>query len=158
MTNNPTTPPRTRRPPADILDAGPPADDEAEAAVIASVLIDPRLIDDVAPLLDPHDFRCIDLRMIFEAMLSLKASGKPCDATLVVGVLRDAGQLQLDHTGDPGQGPTIGRIKRLLDDLLPSAAHAGHYAGRVREVSRRRSAYYRGVRLLGAVQRTGVRF
>jgi replicative DNA helicase len=158
---------RNCKPPTDLLDAGPPRDECAERAVLASIVIDPRIIGDVAALLAPDRFYDPRHEAIYSAMLRLHQRGIPCDATLLVGALDGVGHL--DRSGH-GEWVSIGYLERLLHDLLPSAAHWRHYADRVVEVSRRRRSYYRGIRLLGAAgradppgtakqkQRAGVRF
>src|SRR5262245_3114074 len=121
----------------DILETGPPTDEFAERAFLASLILDPRLADAALPMLTASDFWNIRNRTIFVAMLDLHEAGKPTDTTLVVGQLRDNGQL-----GDGGDDqPTIACLTDLFE-LLPTAVHVGYYARRIREVAERRHAHY----------------
>jgi replicative DNA helicase len=132
-----------------LIDAGPPRDEWAERAVLASIISDPRIVGDVAERLSPDDLTGPREQAIYLAMLRLHRRGVPCDATLVWGELCDSGHA--DRTGD-GERVTVGGLLGLFD-LLPSAARWAHYVVRVLKVSRERRAYYRGIRLLGAVGR-----
>jgi replicative DNA helicase len=73
------------------LSRAPPHETEAERAVLAVVLLEPRCFDEVTLALEPADFTDDVNRTIFAAMLRLKQRGLPADATLVVGELRDDG-------------------------------------------------------------------
>ena len=113
------------------LDDAPPCDIEAERAVLAVVLLEPRRITEVIAVLTPADFTDQSNRTIFEAMLQLQERGLPPDATLVTGELRDGGQYNVE----------VGISTATLADLFqlfPLVRHLPHYLGRVLEMSRRR--------------------
>jgi replicative DNA helicase len=78
------------------FDCAPPCDIEAERAVLAAVLLEPRRIGDVTAALKPIDFADRAHRTLFTAMLSLQQRGLPADATLVVGELCDRGQYNVE--------------------------------------------------------------
>jgi replicative DNA helicase len=66
----------------------PPHSVEAEESVIGGVLVHPRRLLDVIPLLKPDDFYQPALRAIYEAMLELDGASKPVDALTVVEQMR----------------------------------------------------------------------
>jgi replicative DNA helicase len=57
------------------FDSTPPCDIDAERAVLAVVLLEPRQISDVAAALEPADFADEAHRTIYAAMLRLQRRG-----------------------------------------------------------------------------------
>lgn len=57
-----------------------PFSNEAERAVLASVLLSPKVLEDVAARLVPEDFYHPQHRMLFTAMQELSEAGSPLDA------------------------------------------------------------------------------
>ena len=100
-----------------------PADETAERAVIASVLIDNRTLDTVADLVQPLDFYSEIYEHMYQAMISLKRDGLAIDTVTLERRLRD-----LNICPD-GYDVIVGR---LLRDSL-SSVHADDYAHIVRE-------------------------
>jgi replicative DNA helicase len=86
-------------------------------------------------------------RTIFAAMLRLDQAGAPPNVTLLIGNLRDHGELGADHTG-----VTHSDIAYLFH-WRPLAWYLPDYVKRVADVSRRRHAYCRGIKLVQAARR-----
>ena len=112
------------------LDNSPPHDFDAERAVLACVLLDPARITEVAASLEPADFAGEANRTIYEAMLRLHSAGKPVDATLLVGELRDRGQY---NAKDGVSAATLVELFRPA----PLVRELPQYLSRVLEISRR---------------------
>ena len=104
----------------------PPHDHAAETCLLASLLLDPDARVEHVPALAPSDFFSPDHAAIFSVVADLTRRHRPVDAVLLRAEL-DSRQL-LDEVG--GQA-YIGEIL----NAVPSAAHAAHYAGIVREKS-----------------------
>jgi replicative DNA helicase len=71
----------------------PPHDKEAEEAVLGSILIEEKKLDEVAQLLRPEHFYFRNNGRIFEAFLALNAKNSPIDIVQVGTYLRDKGTL-----------------------------------------------------------------
>jgi replicative DNA helicase len=71
----------------------PPHDKEAEEAVLGSILIEEKKLDEVAQLLRPEHFYFRNHGRIFEAFLALGAKNSPIDIVQVGTYLRDKGTL-----------------------------------------------------------------
>lgn len=67
----------------------PPADLDAEAAVLGAVLVSPRVLDDVSPFLTASDFQRPQHQWIYDAMLTLRSQGQPIDPITVAGAVAD---------------------------------------------------------------------
>jgi len=132
---------------SEILDRLPPQSLEAEKAVLGSMLLDPLLCDDVAPILRPEDFYARAHRKLYAHMLAIHDGGGRIDAMLLVERLKAAGELE-----------AIGGVAYLAEvaQSVPVAAHAMHYAGIVVEKSRRRAIILAATEMLRAAWDTGV--
>ena len=132
-----------------------PANTDAEAAVLGSILIDPRAITDVMTEVSPADFYLVKHRAVYEAMLALHNERRPIDMVTLPDHLERVGKLKL-----------VGGDTALTGLLLvvPSAIEAVHYARIVRETGVRRAmldaatelaklAYDEGAPLEDALQR-----
>jgi replicative DNA helicase len=131
---------------ADLLDRGPPSDPEAEAAVLASVLLRPDLFADVSKAISLSDFVDPIHIAIYTAMQSLHRRGQPIEPTLLVGELRDVGRFGTDHAK-----VQLADLVHLFK-LYPVPSNFKHYCDRLQTISRRRSAHMSGVRLLQEAQ------
>lgn len=103
----------------------PPHDLEAEKAVISSVLLDGRVLDQVRAILpDGEAFYSDSHRRIYEAAIAVKEAGSPVDIQTVASYLRDRDRLQ-----------AMGGILYLtkIVDATPSVAHVPAYASIVLE-------------------------
>ena len=113
------------------FDGAPPCDINAERAVLAVVLLEPRQLAEVTAVLTPADFADQTNRAIYQAMLRLQRRGLPPDPTKVVGELRVAGLYNAED------GVSAATLVDLFQ-LLPLVRHLPHYLDRVLEMSRRR--------------------
>ncbi|MDA8198114.1 MAG: replicative DNA helicase [Thermaerobacter sp.] len=119
----------------------PPQHLEAELAVLGALLIDPATADDVAPLLDAQDFYRDAHREVFLAILELlSSSGRQVDVITVSDQLRRRGTLD-----------QVGGLPFLMElaEIVPTSAHAVHYARIVREKSVLRRIIETGGHMVG---------
>ncbi len=111
------------------IERTPPHDLDAEVSVLGSMLLDNEVIGELVSLLRPEDFYRESHRRLYDTMISLYDGGKGVDAVLLREELRRRGDLDAVGGADA--------IVNLLD-RVPTAAHALHYAGIVRDASIRR--------------------
>ncbi len=102
----------------------PPQDLDAEAAVLASVLLTSEAFDRVQEILQPDHFYADRHRRIFEAVLDLQREGRPVDLISVAGWLRDRERLH-----QVGGSPYLAQ----LADATPAVANVEHHARVIRE-------------------------
>lgn len=76
-----------------------PMSEDAERAVIGSVLIAPETFDDIAPWLAPDDFFIVRHRYVWDALSRLAKRGETIDAITITHELKAMGRLQ-DVGGD----------------------------------------------------------
>ena len=105
-----------------------PHDQDAEAAVIGSLLMDPGVIERLAPILAPADFHIETNRWIYEAALTLRSRGVGVDYVTVQAAVKDMGKL--DDMG--------GFIPTSLLTAVPTSSHAEYYAQQVKQTAIRR--------------------
>ncbi|MCL8207422.1 MAG: replicative DNA helicase [Actinomycetia bacterium] len=124
------------------LDRLPPQHLEAELAVLGALLIDPGVADDVAQLLKPEDFYRDAHREVYEAILDLLggSTGHQIDVITVSEALRRRGTLD-----------NVGGLPFLMElaKVVPTAAHAVHYAQIVREKAILRRVIETGTKMVG---------
>ncbi|MBT8369730.1 MAG: replicative DNA helicase, partial [Deltaproteobacteria bacterium] len=102
-----------------LLDKLPPQNIEAEASLLSAILIDNRILDDVADVLMFRDFYRSAHQTIFGAMIELSEKKEPIDLVTIVNILKDRAELE-----------TVGGaiyLAKLIDEV-PFAVNAGHYA------------------------------
>lgn len=121
-----------------------PHSEEAERAVLASILLKPEVLDDID--LAATDFYLERHRLIFAAMVELVADREPIDLRTL--------QAQLEQQGSFEK---IGGIAYLagMDLDLPDLGRVEHYAGIVRERAVRRRLLETGSRLVQQAYRGG---
>lgn len=97
----------------------PPHDLDAEAAVIASILLEREALDRVTDILRPDQFYSEANRRICEAAMALAQKGQPVDVVSVAGELRDRERLT-----------QVGGSAYLAElvDAVPSVANVESYA------------------------------
>jgi replicative DNA helicase len=122
----------------------PPHSLEAEESVLGSMLLSQEAIADVLEILTPKDFYKETHGIIFQAALSLYASGEPVDPLTVAESLRAQGNLE--KVGDRSY------ILNLMSSV-PTAANARYYA----EVVSRLATYRRLISAAGKVAAVGYR-
>jgi len=98
----------------------------AEAAVVGSMIVDPRCIGDVVEVLDREAFYHTEHQLMFDAVLVLyeKNRGEGIDGVLV----RD----ELDRNGQLDQIGGLEYLRRVME-TVPSAANVLYYAEIVKE-------------------------
>jgi replicative DNA helicase len=126
---------------SEILDRLPPQSLEAEQGVLGSLLIDPRLCDDVALLVRADDFYADANRKLFAHLMGMHEEGQRIDATLVVERLKTAGDFE-----------AIGGAAYLAEvaQAVPVAAHATYYAQIVRDKATQRELIHASTEILRA--------
>jgi len=107
-----------------LFDRSPPQSPEAEKGVIGSILLDPRVVDDVALVLKPEHFYSPSYRRLYEVCLALHNASKTVDATLIIERLTTAGEFEM-----------MGGMSMMLDvaECVPTAANAVWYAQIIRD-------------------------
>lgn len=112
-----------------LFDRLPPQELECERGIIGSMLLDPRVCDDVLMILAPRDFYSDANRTIYVTLAELHAKGKGVDPTLLHNALKKQGSLEM-----------VGGLAYLLEvvDSVPHAANAVYYAKIVRDAGLRR--------------------
>ena len=101
------------------LNKVPPQNIEAEASLLSAILIDNRILDDVADVLAASDFYRTAHQIIYGAMLELAEKNEPVDLVTLVSILKDREKLE-------SVGGAI-YLAKLIDEV-PLAVNAGHYA------------------------------
>lgn len=98
----------------------------AEAAVLGSMIVDPRCIGDVIELLDRNAFYHSEHQMLFDAIITLyeKNRGEGIDGVLVRDELERRNQMEA--VGGPEY------VRRVIE-TVPSSANVQYYADIVRE-------------------------
>ncbi len=117
-----------QHPPSEILDRLPPQSLDSERGVIGSLLLDPRLCDEIAPLLSPEDFYADANRKLYGCIMQMHADRSQVDIALLVDRLKREGEFA-----------AVGGAAYLAEVMnsVAVAAHAVHYAKIVREKARR---------------------
>ena len=102
----------------------PPHDEEAERAVLGSLMIDARAITKVADVLRANDFYAGSHQKIFQAAVDLFAKNEPIDIVSVTNILNAKHELE-----------SVGGSAYLADliNVVPSSAHIAHYAKIIKE-------------------------
>jgi replicative DNA helicase len=120
------------------VDRIPPANLEAEMAVIGGLMVEPEMIDVVASIVTPGDFHATLHETVYVALQSLHAAGKPLDKIAVAEELRSRGMLE-----------RIGGLAYLatLMDTVPSHASMDYYARIIREKAALRGLIHAGARI-----------
>ncbi len=110
---------------SDLLGKQPPHAIEAEAAVLGSMLLDPRMIGEVVQIITgPEDFYSDRHAAIYQACVGLYDAGDDFDIVHLNQSLRDAGLLE-----------QVGGVDYLIElsQSVPSPTSAPYYASLVRD-------------------------
>jgi replicative DNA helicase len=108
--------------------------DDAEKAVLGSMIRENEATDDVLVIVSESDFRTPSNRCVFAAIVSLINSGRPADVVTVANELHQRGQTQ---------DANYSYLADLLD-AAPTAANAIYYAQIVRDAALLRDLAYAG--------------
>jgi replicative DNA helicase len=121
---------------SEILDRLPPHSLEAERGVLGSLLLDAKMCDDVALVLDSEDFYAEENKKLYAHLLEM---GGRIDATLLLERLRQAGDLE-----------AVGGAAYLAEVMhsVPYAAHAVYYAEIVRAKATLRALIHASTEIL----------
>lgn len=117
--------------PLTTKDRAPPADLEAEAAVLSAVILSADALDAVRGSIEARHFYADANRLVFGAVLELAMQGRPVDIVTIATLLRDRGQL--DRVGG---SPYLAK----LVDATPAVAHVDEHAQTVVEKAHLRNA------------------
>jgi replicative DNA helicase len=112
-----------------ILDRSPPHDLNAERIVIGSLILDPRLVDDVSAVVRPDDFFDSGNRAVFGHMLDIHDKGAVVDLAILVD--------RLTATDSLGVIGGIGGLSKIVEDT-PIASNAVYFAKSIRAKAVRR--------------------
>ena len=118
-----------RRPKSDLRDCPPPNSLNAERWVLGSILLDPRRVDEVHPIVHPDDFYSEPHRLIYRRLIAMHRQGQAIDEGLLVEQLKQSGEWEA-----AGEAATIAEIVQAV----PVSGHAAHYATIVKQHARRR--------------------
>ena len=113
-----------------LKDKIPPHNDEAEAAAIGALLLDPGAIDVALRFIRSYDFYKNANKHIFDAILSLFNRGEAVDLITLTDELKNSGHLEA--SGGPGYISS-------LTSAVPTSANIEYYVKIVQECSLRRS-------------------
>lgn len=104
----------------------PPHSNEAEQAVLGSILLEPTCLDDVASKIKAKDFYSQNHKRLFQVMQELVERGEPIDLVTLIAELKDRKLLE-----------EVGGVTYLneLAAATPTAANVEHYARIVQEKS-----------------------
>lgn len=110
--------------PNDAIDKLPPHSVETEMCLLASMMLDVAMIDEVLLIIERGMFYLPEHALIFDVIVDLHSNGAAVDAVLVRETLIKREQLN-----------DIGGTDYLMQvlDSVPSAAHGVHYANIVRD-------------------------
>jgi len=97
----------------------PPNDQDAEQALLGSIMISPKSLGEIADFLRPEDFYSLRHGKIYQHILDLSESGQPVDLVSVSSKLKDNNQL--DSVGGSS-------FIAELTAKVPSASNIKHYA------------------------------
>lgn len=122
------------------VDRIPPHDEEAEEAVLGSLIIDGEAIVRVAPIVNPEDFYRERNRWTYEACLAVFNRGEAIDQVSVGHELGAQGRLE-----EAGSGAFLSHLVASV----PTSVHAEHYAAIVRRTSTMRSLIRAGTEIAG---------
>ncbi|MBN2580949.1 MAG: replicative DNA helicase [Pirellulales bacterium] len=112
----------------EILDRLPPSSTEAEKNLLGSILLDPRVLDEIA--IGPEDFYAEAHGVLFQHLRRMHRDGKATDSTTLLDHLTISGDLE--RIGGPD-------YLREVAQSVPYVVNAPHYAQIVREKAKLRS-------------------
>lgn len=113
-----------QRPAEELFDRAPPHSLEAEKGVLGSLLLDPRMCDEVAMVLRAEEFYSPSHRKLYDIMMEMHNAGKQIDITLLIDRLKSQGDLDI-----------IGGLSAIEDiyQTVPTAANAVWYGEIIRD-------------------------
>ncbi len=115
-----------------------PHNDDAERAILGSLLMNPEVFDSVSSILQASDFYHPNHQIIFDSINEILSSGKVLDSLTLTDYLRKANLLE--------KAGGIAYIAELTDHVAVTS-HVIKYSQMVREESRRRFLYKLSMKL-----------
>lgn len=115
----PSKRPKPQRRSTAVADRRPPSDTRAEMELLGGIMLLPSVLTDVTQLVQPEDFFDPAHGTLLRHILSLRATGKPVDPTLLVDSLKAGAEF--DAVGG------MGYLSKVIN-CVPHAAHAVYYA------------------------------
>ena len=112
----------------EILDKMPPANLDAERAVLGSILLDPKRLPEVRDIVGPEHFHDARNEAILRALLWMAADGNPIDVITLAASLKAAGEWQR-----AGNAAYLAEVARSV----PVAGHVGYHAKLVKAAADR---------------------
>lgn len=124
---------------SEILDKLPPNDNDAEQGTTGSLILDPRLCDDVALIVRPEDFYAEANQKLFSHVLAMHQQGEKIDPVLLSERLKREGDWE-----------AIGGAAYLYEVIgsVPYAYNAVYYAKIVRDKAKLRSLIHAGTEII----------
>lgn len=124
---------------SEILDRSPPYELEAETALLGSLLLDRRMVDEVADSVSAEDFYDDSNRIIFRHISAIHQAGNPVDVISLGTAMKTAGDFER-----VGGSAFLARTAQSV----PNAAHAKYYARIVRDTAVKRSLLDTGTEII----------
>jgi replicative DNA helicase len=116
----------------------PPNNEEAERAVIGSILLDPKHLEAASAVVSPGDFYGEARRVLFGRLVAMRKAGLAVDTLLLCDHLKAHGEWETS-SGKERTGSRVSAVELAeCAHAVPVAAHAVHYAEIVAEASFRR--------------------
>lgn len=121
----------------------PPADIQAEQALLGSMLIEPAAVEAAQGIISCADLSRPTHQIIFDTAVALHGRGEPADMVTVRASLEAAGALE-----------AVGGVAYMMSlfDAVPTAANVRHYAGIVADKARQRRAWEMAQRVIAAAE------
>lgn len=126
-----------------------PHSEEAETAVLGSVLIDPDAFYDVDLIVSPDDFYSLQRGKVYQAMRDLYAAKTPVDVLTITETLTRRGVERIAN--EPTESYVIGLLS-----AVPSSINAASYARIVEADAMRRRLIRAGDKIKNEALKTGV--
>ncbi len=120
---------------SEILDRVPPNDLQAERALLGSLFLAPKRIDEAAAIVGAEDFSADAHRKLYGHLLAMREAHQGIDVLTVTDRLKQAGDFE-----------AIGGSAYLAEvaQCVPVAAHAAHYSRIVKRCARSRALVVAG--------------
>ncbi len=124
---------------SEILDRLPPSSLDDERQTLGSILLDHKVLDDVARLVEPEDFHADAHQRVYRAMLAMQADRLPIDIALLRDRLNRSAEIEA--IGGPAY------LAEILQSV-PYAANAKYYAGIVARHAKKRKLIHAATEML----------
>jgi len=132
---------------SDILDRMPPCDLDAERAVLGSILLQPKILDNLASLLKASDFHSDAHQRLYRCLVGMSDQDKAIEPKLVTVELSRLGELE-----------AVGGVAYIAEVLssVGVASHYSYHAKLVIECAKRRNIIHAATEALRQAHATNV--